>query len=186
MDTIHPILVHFPIALLTVGFFCDLIGYYRRSESLKNAGWWSLVFGFGGILLATLSGFYVEGRVGHNDAAHDIMELHKQVGLVATLLFGAMFAIRGLLKSGLPSRKEVVALYFACGLLATGVLGYGAHLGGSLVYDFGVGGKATVTTDAVTHNHDDGHTHEKTSVAPPAPEPDKVTHTHADGSKHTH
>lgn len=198
---IHPALIHFPVALLTVGLIFDLGGYIFKRESLKNAGWWCLVFGVGGILLATLSGLYVESRVGHNDAAHDVMELHKKIAIEVTVLFSMLLVWRGALRTKLPERSWATASYFAVCLLAVGLMGYGAHLGGVLVYDHGVGSKAAISDELTPHTHNHSHDHGKTNEIPatasqprstetntiPAQEtPKKTTHVHADGQEHTH
>jgi uncharacterized membrane protein len=198
---IHPILVHFPVALLTVGLLFDLGGWLLKRESLRSAGWWCMVFGVGGVLLATLSGVYVEGSVGHNDAAHDVMELHKKIAFAVTALFSLLLAWRGALRAKLPQRAWAAVAYFAMCLLAVGLMGYGAHLGGTLVYEHGVGSKAAASGELSPHTHDHSHDHsqtKETTANPPQQTPPEVnsvpaqesqaktTHVHADGKEHSH
>ncbi len=43
MPPIHPAIVHFPIALLVLSVVADIFGFLYQSESLRGAGWWSLL-----------------------------------------------------------------------------------------------------------------------------------------------
>lgn len=38
MKPVHPILVHFPIALLSLSVAADLIGYFANIASLRDTG----------------------------------------------------------------------------------------------------------------------------------------------------
>ena len=47
LPPIHPAIVHFPIALIIVAFFADLIARITGRQSFRNFGFWSqLVAGF--------------------------------------------------------------------------------------------------------------------------------------------
>ena len=39
MQNIHPMFVHFPLALLSVGLLFDILGYLLKKQSLSSAGW---------------------------------------------------------------------------------------------------------------------------------------------------
>ena len=41
-DTIHPIVVHFVIAMVLFAFFCDVIGYFTRNSKLYEVSWWNM------------------------------------------------------------------------------------------------------------------------------------------------
>lgn len=43
MPPIHPAIVHYPIALMTLSVIADLLGYVMDSPSLQAAGTWALV-----------------------------------------------------------------------------------------------------------------------------------------------
>lgn len=52
----HPMLVHFPIALLLASVLFDLLGVLRRDERFHHAGYFCLVLGVAGAFLAVASG----------------------------------------------------------------------------------------------------------------------------------
>ncbi len=41
-DTIHPIVVHFVIAMVLFAFLYDIIGYFTRNIRLFEMSWWNL------------------------------------------------------------------------------------------------------------------------------------------------
>lgn len=60
---IHPMLVHFPVALLLASVVFDVLGVLRRNERLYYAGYYSLIGGVGGAVLAFASGLYQENQM---------------------------------------------------------------------------------------------------------------------------
>ena len=46
MPPVHPAVVHYPIALLTLSVIADLFGYLRGDQTLQATGTWAL-FGAG-------------------------------------------------------------------------------------------------------------------------------------------
>lgn len=43
MPPVHPAIVHYPIALVTLSVVADLFGFIFGSQSLQHAGWWALM-----------------------------------------------------------------------------------------------------------------------------------------------
>ena len=137
---LHPQLVHFPIAFLTVSFLLDLIGILINSKK------WIY---FGGILLllavltafaALLSGQSAEDTIEPmSDAFHDAVEEHEGMA-TRTFFFILMIGIvRGWLqiKSKFNSWKQWGYIMLA-GIGVMLILRVG-HLGGKLVYNHGAG-----------------------------------------------
>lgn len=194
MQNIHPLLVHFPIALLPVGLVLDLLGTYLKRDSLRQAGWFCLLIGIAGAFGGAVSGIVSEGVVGHNELSHNVMSVHKNTTLISLGIFLLMFIWRT--KSGKAIGKAAwkLSVYGIIGIIASGIMFYGGYQGGRLVYEFGVG-TALQQNEGNAHNHDD-HSHNDTNKAVTIPEtkvkPDNnltdssVSHTHADGEVHNH
>ena len=165
MQNIHPLFVHFPLALLSTGLFFDFLGLTLRKESFRNAGWWCQAFGILAVIAAATTGLMAEESLDHsthNDQVHETLELHETLMLISAGLFAALFVWRAIRKSALPSRLPLVALYFAIGAAASGTMFFGAHQGGRLVYEFGIGGTAVKQSAVDGHQvHDDGHQEDK-------------------------
>ena len=59
MHTIHPFLVHFPIALPAMCLVFELVAWFSRKPELSQFGWWLQVVGTVWVIVAALSVFAV-------------------------------------------------------------------------------------------------------------------------------
>ena len=80
----HPILVHFPIALLVVGILLSYATLWK-SELLETT-WLFLLIGGLATLPATISGIIAHFPYEVTDL-HDVIERHQLLGFASTLLF---------------------------------------------------------------------------------------------------
>lgn len=90
---LHPILVHFPIALLILSVTFDFLGVFVRRWGLTSAATWLLVFGTPSAGVALLTGWVSEHYVTVG-AAGNILHLHKVVAVLTTVLFSLLLFIR--------------------------------------------------------------------------------------------
>ena len=130
---LHPVLVHFPIALVTAG---AALRVFRREHP---AGSVMIHLGAVGAVAATVAGFafFDEGRF-HGRAA-ELIELHKLLGIGTTV--AAVLASLATLKWG--ESRVGAQLTLAC--LAAMLVGATGHYGGLSVFGedhFDVGAKA--------------------------------------------
>lgn len=44
-DPIHPIIVHFVIAMVFFSFYCDVVGYLTGNHRLFEVSWWNMFVG---------------------------------------------------------------------------------------------------------------------------------------------
>jgi len=143
---IHPALVHFPLALLTVAPLLVLLGllWPDQRRGVHAAALLLLVLGFGGLLLALQSGDAVERYARATPALMAGLRDHEQAAQRTTLLFGllgasfaALWFMPLLRKQGLATNVERGLLIIWLLLSAGGVLALGqtGHLGGHLVHD---------------------------------------------------
>ena len=138
MESAHPLVVHFPIALLLAAVLVDLLAIGLKRPALHRVALWNLGLGTLGAGLAVWSGLEASEVAKHTFEIHQVMELHRKLGL-ATLIIGGVVAVWRLWqRDRLGPRSRALALFLM--LAMAGTLAYGAHLGGRLVYEFGVGG----------------------------------------------
>ena len=90
---LHPIIVHFPIALLILSVTLDFLGVFLRRWALTEAATWLLVFGTPSAGFALLSGWVSERYVTVGTAG-DILHWHKVVAVLTTALFSLLLALR--------------------------------------------------------------------------------------------
>ena len=131
---LHPMVVHFPIALLVLGWLAGLAGEWQRSPAwMRPAAPWAL--GAGTLFLwATLGLGLVAARTApHVPAAWDTMFDHRNLALGAC----TFFTLLSLWAKAWPGRGPTAfTLAWALGL---GWLGAAAHLGATLVFTYGMG-----------------------------------------------
>lgn len=90
---LHPIVVHFPIALLIASVGLDILSLILRRAGLTTAATWLLVLGVPGALMALLTG-KVSGGVVNTAPASDLLHLHKICAVGASLTFGTLLVLR--------------------------------------------------------------------------------------------
>jgi uncharacterized membrane protein len=91
---LHPIIVHFPIALLVLAVLLDFLAVIFRRWGLADTASWLLIFGVPGAAFALLSGWVSEHYIAIDSAANQILHLHKLAAFSASGLFGFLLVIR--------------------------------------------------------------------------------------------
>ena len=138
MESVHPLVVHFPIALLMTALALDVLAITLKRPPLHRVALWNLALGALGAGAAVWSGLQAEGIAKHSFEIYQVMGVHEKLGITTLSLAGALAGWRLLARDRLSPRARLLAL--ALMLALTGTLTYGAYLGGRLVYEFGVGG----------------------------------------------
>jgi uncharacterized membrane protein len=135
MKPVHPLLVHFPIALLVLSVGADIVGSFADIASLRHTGWWALLgaaIGGGGTAAA---GIYDMRRATLSEAVHHRVHRHMRVGIV---LVGALVGL-ALWRWSIHSHGgELPLLYLGLAGSAVVLAGFQGWLGGELVYSDGV------------------------------------------------
>jgi uncharacterized membrane protein len=138
---LHPIIVHFPIVLCLVGLGVWLLAQFRKKPTwLAESAPWFLWVGTIGAWAALGSGLLAQETAPHVPSAWVVLADHElygrwAVGLFTTLAFWRFWLWK---KRKRPTDLEL-KLFMCVWAAAVGVLLYAAHLGGKVVYDFGMG-----------------------------------------------
>jgi nitrite reductase/ring-hydroxylating ferredoxin subunit/uncharacterized membrane protein len=133
---LHPALVHFPVGLLLLSLALDLIALFQGGSSiLYRAAFYAMAAGAGMGILAAFTGLadWVDIRLDH--PAKGPATLHMFLNLAAI----ALFSINLLLRSGSLERSAPAAIELGLSLLGAGLVLVSGYLGGTLVYDNGIG-----------------------------------------------
>lgn len=148
-------IVHFPIALLLTALALDSLALLVKRPALHRVALWNLGLGTLGAGVAVLTGYQAAEIAKHTFEIHQVMELHRKLG-IATLILGGFIVVWRLWKRDqLGVRARLFTLLVM--LVMTGTLSYGAHLGGRLVYEFGVGGPFGTTEPVSVDDHHHEH-----------------------------
>ncbi len=128
----HPLLVHFPIALLFAGILAEFLRFARKgSPRLAFAASWCLWLGTVGAVFSVWSGWLNADVAGHSDPS---VFFHRWSGVAVAALAVAVLAVRSFLLSN--KRGARLALFALLIILAAGIVATG-HSGGELVYGEG-------------------------------------------------
>lgn len=137
MHPIHPMLVHFPIALLSVSVLCDFVAVRWHPQDCRTAGSFTLLLGLAGAAASVISGHFAEEAVEHSGVPEQVLEIHEKLGFAVFWLFAGLLGLRVLERLGWIKERPFLTLGF--GLVGTVVLFVASYYGGSLVYDYGAG-----------------------------------------------
>ena len=148
---VHPVLVHFPIALWLTALLFWLLATARRRDDLWNAGRWLLYIGTVGGLMSVASGFWATEQMGHDSPGHGLVHVHRNFMVAATTL--AVLVAAAAYASRRSKSTRVRAALTAALVLTAGVMTVGADRGAELVFRYGIG-------TAGEQPDDDGHDHE--------------------------
>jgi uncharacterized membrane protein len=139
LNHLHPMIVHFPIALLIVGFLFDLIGTLLKKEFYSNAGFYLLILGTVGVVAAYLSGGYAGDGVSEAGALKQALETHEAAAELSLWLMAVASITRigfVVLKKYNGIFKWVALVLFFAGVLSIARTGY---YGGELVFKHAAG-----------------------------------------------
>lgn len=130
---LHPLLVHFPIALLLVGTVFQIIAL-RKKAFFDRAAFVLLFLGFLSGIAAFLSGPGAEtfASAHWGNAYLSIVHIHKVYAAVTMLLFGGALGIRML--QYFLKIKWVTPLVLVLCLAGSFALAMTGHYGGQMVY----------------------------------------------------
>jgi len=153
---LHIVIIHFPIALLTIGVLIECFAMlFARRSSLRVAGRWMMLFGAMFAVPTALSGVYAmrdiaergldasaagmgwnellsESRIGTDPAVWEAMTDHFYIGGGATL--GALLVVCAWLSMSDLWRGRSSPVLLVLMLLSVGAMLSGAHHGGELVH----------------------------------------------------
>ena len=140
MQNIHPLFVHFPVALsLTALLFEVLYLVFRSRENSSRRNSFKVVAAVLVVLTAiaavvtATTGLIAGSTVPHPDIAHPLMDTHKTIEIAGTLL--SILAALSILftKDRLKWIRSLLVLATAA------TISYGASYGGRLVFTYGIG-----------------------------------------------
>ena len=128
---LHPLIVHFPVALLTSGVVFEFYGSLRKDAVVATAGRFNILLGFWCIFPVLLVGFLGMLSLGNTEKFKDFLEGHLRFAfLTAGTFLIAMVAFRYFRS---PFGRVVYFLALATGLACVLRTGY---FGGELVHRF--------------------------------------------------
>lgn len=143
VPNIHPLLVHFPIAILIVAFLLDVASFFISRRYV----WWNqtmitLLYAAGTAftLITYYSGQEAAEGINLPPGARVVLHQHSVLGLYTLVFFGFYITVR----LALTWNRDTIKRGLHAGLIIGAFVGLGllyatAEHGGELVYGYGVG-----------------------------------------------
>ena len=162
---LHPMIVHFPIALLIIGFAFDIAGLTSKKEFFSKAGFYLLILGTLGVVAAYFSGNSAGEGIEEIGALEQALETHEHAAQLSLwLMLGASLVRIALVwtkkYSGIV--KYAAILIFLAGVLSIARTGY---YGGELVYKHAAGVQFNLGDNLNGDNNDSQNLNKETEKA---------------------
>jgi len=152
---LHPMIVHFPIALLIVGFLFDIAGSITKRESFTQTAFYLIILGALGVIAAFITGDQAGSGITEEGALKQALENHEDAATITIWIVSIAAAFRialVLLKKFKGVLKMVSLALFLIAVMSIARTGY---YGGELVYkhaagvqlDLGLGVNSTEAED---------------------------------------
>ena len=136
LDVIHPIVVHFVIAMALITVVFDLIGVIIRRRNLFEVSFWNLVVATVAIFVAIIFGQIEAGLATPYGASRDILNYHSTIGwslaAILSLLTGWRYVARQKDPTVLPRGFLIIDLFLAVLVFCQ------VYLGDKLVWVYGL------------------------------------------------
>jgi uncharacterized membrane protein len=135
-DTVHPIVVHFVIAMVLFGFVCDVIGSFTKNPRLFEVSWWNMVLATVSIFVAIIFGQFEAGLAKPYDVVQPVLNMHTFIGWSLSGLIAAVTGWRYVIRLRTPDTLPIP--YLALNLLLATVVIVQVYLGDQLVWVYGL------------------------------------------------
>ena len=136
MDTIHPIVVHFVIAMALISVLFDLIGSLAGRPRLFEVSFWNLLVATAAIFVAIIFGQVEAGLAEPYGASREILNLHSTIGWSLAGVLAVLTGWRYVIRSKDPARLPLA--FLGAGGLLVALVVVQVTLGNQLIWTYGL------------------------------------------------
>lgn len=139
INHLHPMIVHFPIALLIVGFLFDMISLLVKKDFFSRAGLTLLILGTVGVIAAYFSGDMAGDGITETGSLKQALETHENAAqLTLWLMVGASLLRIAFvwMKKYTGALRYIAFVVFLAGIISVARTGF---YGGELVFKHAAG-----------------------------------------------
>jgi uncharacterized membrane protein len=135
-DTIHPIVIHFVIAMILFAITCDAIAFFTKNTKLYEVGWWNLAFATISIFIAIIFGQIEAGLAEPYTASVKTLNLHTLLGWSLSAILAGITGWRYVLR--LQNKPQLPRTYMVANGLLLALVLMQSYLGTLLVWVYGL------------------------------------------------
>ena len=142
----HPIVIHFPIAFLSLYVIVEIAAIVSNKEFLQKSAYFILVIGVVMTVAAVLTGNQAEEMAsrlqdGGNELIRNAIENHEEFATITLWFFTGVLFFRTFIIIKKSFKKRIRYFLIPLVLLGGYLIYQTGNYGGKLVYDYGVGTK---------------------------------------------
>jgi uncharacterized membrane protein len=136
---LHPMVVHFPIALIIVGFLADVIYlFFKKEKCLSKAGFYLMILGTLAAWAAFATGHLFTSEPTEGDMVK-IFARHETGALITILIMLAGSVLRLYMVIYKREGSYLKWLVFTLYCLGTVAVSFTGFMGGTMVYNYMMG-----------------------------------------------
>lgn len=133
---IHPVIVHFPVALIIIGFLIETVSIFnKREKCLSRAGFYLLLVGTLGAAAAWASGHLFTNEP-TSGPVMDVFVKHETGALVTLITMTLASAFRIWLESAGKENSGLKWIAYALYMAGCLSVAFTGLMGGTMVYTF--------------------------------------------------
>ncbi len=145
-DPLHPIIVHFVIAMVLFAFGCDVVGYFapqkKVEQKLFEVSFWNMVVASVAVVFAIIAGQFEAGLAPTYPAVTAVLTRHQIIGWSLSAIVVVITAWRFIIRS--RSLFKVPPVYLGAATFLVVIVCLQVYLGSQLVWEYGLHVKPVV------------------------------------------
>ena len=145
-DPLHPIVVHFVIAMVLFAFLCDLVGHFSSnrdlSQDLFEVSFWNMVVASIAAFVAIIVGQFEASLAPTYPAVEGVLVKHQIIGWSLSALIAIATAWRFIIRT--RSLFKVPPSYLGVATFLIALFSLQIYLGTQLVWTYGIHVKPVV------------------------------------------
>ncbi len=134
---IHPVFVHFTVALFFLSVCFDLVGLIKKDVLFHKLAWINLIASGIATVFTVASGLLTKNNLNIAETAQSTLDLHQTLAFLITTCILSLIFWRIGLKGKFPYNN--ILLYLIVSIAGLIVLIIGTYYGHKLVYQHGIG-----------------------------------------------
>ncbi|MDZ8137342.1 MAG: DUF2231 domain-containing protein [Nostoc sp. DedQUE04] len=135
-DPLHPIVVHFVIAMVLFSFVCDVLGYFTRNVRLFEVSFWNMFVASAAIFIAVILGQFEAGLANIYPAVQPTLNFHTVMGWSLAAIVVGITAWRFVIRKRTP--RKVPPAYLGVATFLVCLVCLQVYLGSKLVWVYGL------------------------------------------------
>ncbi|MEH1835318.1 MAG: DUF2231 domain-containing protein [Nostoc sp.] len=135
-DPLHPIIVHFVIAMVLFSFICDVLGYFTRNVRLFEVSFWNMFVASAAIFVAVIFGQFEAGLANIYQAVQPTLNYHTILGWSLAAIVVAIAAWRFVIRNRNP--RKISAAYLGAATFLVCLVFLQVYLGSKLFWVYGL------------------------------------------------